>query len=185
MRDPNLRIADTCMQLPSKVLRIGLVATSLILTLPVAATTFEVEVGRSYSDSHGANTAFFETVFEPSAIASSNFSWEPDLSVGWIDGRNVPNRRHDNYDIRSHTFVAAAGARFQYGQHGDWYRHLFFSFQPTYNTGRTPGLSSAYEFASTLGWQGQRFSFQIRHISNAGIHDPNRGETMALVGVGF
>ena len=173
------------MQLPPKHLRAGLLALSLIASLPVAATNFEVEVGRSYSDSRGANTAFFEAVLDPHAIGNSNFSWEPDFSVGWIDGRNVTNRRQDGYDIRSHTFLAAAGARFQYGQQGDWYRHLFFSFQPTYNSGRTPGLSSAYEFTSTLGWQGQRFSFQIRHISNGGIHDPNRGETMALVGLGF
>jgi hypothetical protein len=28
-------------------------------------------------------------------------------------------------------------------------------------------------------------SFQIRHISNGSFHEPNRGETMALVGIGF
>lgn len=171
------------MQLLSKTLRIGLTTASLVFTLPVAATTFDVEVGRSYSDSHSANAAFFETTFDARAIGGSNFSWEPDLSAGWIDGRQVSNYRHDRYDIRNHTFVAAAGARFQYGQQGDWYRHLFFSFQPTYNTGRTPALSSDYEFTSTLGWQGQRFSLLVRHISNGGLHDPNRGETMALVGV--
>ncbi len=57
----------------------------------------------------------------------------------------------------------------------------FGSFQPAFNMGRSHALSSAYD----LGWQGRRFSFHLRHISNAGLHDPNRGETMALIGSGF
>lgn len=173
------------MQPPTKSLRASLALAATLLTLSAAATTFQVEVGRSYSDSAGANTAFFETVFNPREMGASNFSWEADLSAGWIEGRDVTNHRVDRYDIRDHTFVAAAGARFQYGHQDDWYRHLFFSFQPTYNTARTPGLSTAYEFSSTLGWQGQKFSLQVRHISDGGIHDPNRGETMALAGVSF
>jgi len=52
-------------------------------------------------------------------------------------------------------------------------------------TGRTMALSSVGEFVNTVGWQGKYLSFQIRHISNGGTHGPNRGETMALVGVGF
>jgi len=61
----------------------------------------------------------------------------------------------------------------------------FFCFQPTYNTARTPSLSTAYEFTCTLGWQIRRFSLQVRPISNGGSHYPNRGEAMALGCVSF
>jgi hypothetical protein len=36
-----------------------------------------------------------------------------------------------------------------------------------------------------LGWQGKHFSVQVRHISNGGFHEPNRGETMGLIGFAF
>ena len=62
---------------------------------------------------------------------------------------------------------------------------MFFSLQPALHSGRTQALSSAYEFVTSVGWQGRRFSVQIRHVSNAGLHNPNRGETMALIGLGF
>ncbi|WP_458072412.1 acyloxyacyl hydrolase [Rhodanobacter sp. BL-MT-08] len=118
-------------------------------------------------------------------IGDGRLGWECDFSTGWISGRHVANHWPGRYDVRDHAFVAAAGARFQYGDPSNWYRHLFFSFQPTYNTGRTMALSSAYEFTSSIGWQSRRFSVQIRHISNGGTHEPNRGETMALVGIVF
>ncbi|RDI99046.1 hypothetical protein DVT68_11215 [Dyella solisilvae] len=36
-----------------------------------------------------------------------------------------------------------------------------------------------------LGWQGERWSLQVRHVSNAGLKDPNLGETMLLLGLAF
>ena len=168
-----------------KLLCTTLAVTLVGLSLPAAAATFEIEAGRSYSNSHGTPAVFVEGIFDAQPIGSSNFTWAPDVSLGWIDGRNLYNHRIEGENTRDNAFLLGAGARFQYGQPGDWYRHLFFSFQPTYNTGRTPGLSGPLEFASTLGWQWNRFSIRVRHISNAGIHEPNRGETMALVGVNF
>jgi hypothetical protein len=167
----------------------SLLATLVLLIAvqaqPVRAANIDVEAGRSYSNSHGTAAVFVEGVFDAKTIGSSNFSWEPDVSLGWLDGRNLYNHRIESENTRDNAFLLGAGARFHYGQPGDWYRQLFFSFQPTYNTGRTPGLSSPLEFASTLGWQWKRFSIRIRHISNAGIHEPNRGETMALAGISF
>ena len=52
------------------------------------------------------------------------------------------------------------------------------------NTGARP-IPSRHRLLTTVGWQGQRFSVQLRHISNGSLHEPNRGETMALVGVAF
>ena len=173
------------MPLFQKVLRSILAVALVGAALPAAAATFEVEAGRSYSNSHGTPAVFVEGVFDAQPIGSSNFTWAPDVSLGWIDGRNLYNHRIEGENTRDNAFLLGAGVRVKYGQAGDWYRHLFLSFQPTYNTGRTPALSGPLEFASTLGWQGKYFSVQLRHISNGGIHEPNRGETMALVGVSF
>lgn len=85
--------------------------------------------------------------------------------------------------MSDHIVLLAAGARFRYGAPGDWYHHFFFGFQPALHTGRTRALSSAYEFVSTLGWQAERFSVPICHISNGSLHEPNCGETMLLLGV--
>ena len=124
-------------------------------------------------------------MFDPHQIGDSRCSWSPDVSLGWINGRDIPRFHGDRYSTKDDAWLLAAGARFQYGAANRWYRHLFLSFQPALNSARTQALSSPYEFVSTLGWQGRRFSVQIRHVSNGDLHTPNRGETMALVGFGF
>jgi hypothetical protein len=105
--------------------------------------------------------------------------------VGWIAGRSAALQDGRSSGIKRDAWLIAAGARIHYGAANAWSQPFFFSFQPAYHVGDTESLSSSYEFVSTLGWQGKRFSIQIRHISNGGLHEPNRGETMALVGVGF
>lgn len=167
------------------LIRSALALALVTAALPATAARFELQAGRSYSNSHGANTAFVEAVFDEHRIGHTRFSWSPDVSLGWIDGRDLARYRGDRYDTRDQAWLLAGGVRFHYGDAGDWYRPLFFSFQPALNTGRTQALSSAYEFVSTLGWQGRHVSFQIRHVSNGRLHKPNRGETMALIGVGF
>jgi hypothetical protein len=136
-------------------------------------------------DSYGANTVFVEGVFDAHRIGNGRFSWSPDVSLGWIGGRDVGRYRFYRYTTQDAAWLLAGGARLRYGDADDWYHPLFVSFQPAVHTGRTQALSSGYEFVSSVGWQGRHFSMQIRHVSNAGLHDPNRGETMALLGVGF
>jgi Lipid A 3-O-deacylase (PagL) len=164
------------------------VVLALLLAAPIfsaAAVNLEIEGGRSYMDSYGTNTLWAEGVFDAQRIGDSRFSWSPDVSLGWINGRDVARYRTGQFTTKDDVVLLAGGARFQYGDESNWYRHMFFSFQPAVQTGRTKALSSVYEFVSTLGWQGQRFSVQLRHASNGGLHGPNRGETMALVGVSF
>lgn len=155
-------------------------------TLPAAAAHLEVQGGRSYMDHHGTNAAFVEAIFAPHAIGSSGrLDWSPDVSAGWIDGRDVRRYRSAQFDTRPPVALLAAGARFHYGAPDAWYRPVFFSFQVAGVNHTTQALSSHYQFVSTLGWQGEHLSFQVRHISNGSLNGPNRGETMALVGVGF
>jgi hypothetical protein len=165
-------------------------AASLVAALPAAASTFEVEGGRSSLGSVGSNStnaAFLEAVFNYEQIGSSRFSWAPDVSLGWIDGhdRKDKSMAHPRYGVTDHVWLLAGGARFRFGNEGDWYRHLFLSEQIAGQTGRTQGLSTHYEFVTTFGAQWRYFSVQARHISNGSTGGPNRGETMLLVGVGF
>jgi Lipid A 3-O-deacylase (PagL) len=155
------------------------------LSSPAAAAHLEIQVGRSYMDSFASNTVFVESLFDDHAIGSSRFTWAPDVSLGWINGRDLEHYRYSNPSTNEDAWILAGGVRFHYGDADSWYRRLFFSFQPALQSAHTQALSSPYEFVSTLGWQGQRFSVQIRHISNGDLREPNRGETMALVGVGF
>ena len=167
-------------------LRTALALLLATAALPAAATHLELQSGRSYMDAHATNAAFIEATFAPHALGSSGrLDWSPDVSAGWIDGRDVYRYRGAQYDTSHSVALLAAGARFHYGDADAWYRPLFFSFQLAANNQTTQALSSHYQFVSTLGWQGEHLSFQIRHISNGGLNGPNRGETMALVGVGF
>ncbi|MEO7051564.1 MAG: acyloxyacyl hydrolase [Rhodanobacter sp.] len=149
----------------------------------IAASRVELQGGRSYMDRASATTVFVEGTLSEHVIGSSRFSWTRDFSLGWIDGRNMPRYRLAKYATTDAIWLVAAGARLRYGNESDWYHSLFLSFQPAIHTGKTQALSSTYEFVSTLGWQARVFSVQIRHISNGSMHQPNRGETMALLGV--
>ncbi|KZC36164.1 MULTISPECIES: acyloxyacyl hydrolase [Rhodanobacter] len=166
------------------LIRSAFVLALVTAALPAAATRFEVQAGRSNSNSHGANTAFIEAVFDGHRIGTTRFSWSPDVSLGWIDGRRLAND-NGRYTMRDSVALLAAGARFHFGDAGDWYQPLFFSEQLAATNHATHALSSHYQFVSTLGWQAKHFSVAIRHISNGGLHRPNTGETMALVGVAF
>lgn len=173
------------MRLSPTPLRLACALSLAFLALPATAARLEIQGGRSYMDSYTAKTVFVEAVFDERRLGDSRLSWAPDASLGWIDGRDTSRFGEGRYSARDPVWLAALGARFRYGDPGDWYRSLFFSFQPALQHGRTQALSSVYEFVSTLGWQGQHVSVQIRHVSNGSLQGPNRGETMALLGVGF
>ncbi|UGB38144.1 acyloxyacyl hydrolase [Frateuria soli] len=170
---------------PPSRLRGALTLLLASAALPAAAAHLEVQGGRSYMDNHGANAAFVEVTFAPHTIGNSRLDWSPEILAGWIDGRDVGRYRGARFDAGPSVALLAGGARFHYGAPDAWYRPLFFSFQLAGINHTTQALSSHYQFVSTLGWQGEHLSFQLRHVSNGGLNGPNRGETMALVGVGF
>lgn len=142
-------------------------------------------VGGYFAVNQGAPAVFGEAVFDEHAIGSSAFTWAPDVTAGWIDGRDIAYFQHDRYTTRDHIWMLAGGVRLRYNAPDAWYRRLFFSFQPTLHSGRTQALSSSYEFTSTLGWQSTHWLVAIRHSSNAFLHMPNRGENMLLMGITF
>lgn len=167
---------------------IGLSALFLPLLSPDSHSEdvrIEFQAGPSYMDGHGISAVFVEVMGGQRSVAGSSVSWQPVASLGWLGERDTHHSNNWSRETTSDTSIAAAGARFHVGAAHTWYRPLFFGFELAYNQHSTCTLSSHYEFMSTLGWQGRRFSFQLRHLSNGGLHDPNRGETMALVGIGF
>jgi hypothetical protein len=153
--------------------------------LPAMAARFELQGGVSYMNSYSAPAAFGEVIFDEHAFGSSNFTWAPDITAGWIGGRDLKRFDSYRYTTRDDIGLVGAGVRIHYGPANAWYRRFFISEQPTVHTGRTEALSSAFEFMTTVGYQGDHWSVGIRHISNAGIHEPNRGETIAVVGIAF
>lgn len=156
------------------------------IALPVnAATRVEVQVARSSMDSYGSNTAFIEAVFSPRPLGHTRYSWSPDGSLGWINGRHLALYDDSRYSARPSVALAAVGARVHRGDVGDWYQPLFFSFQVAATNHVTHALSSHYQFVSTLGWQARHFSLALRHISDGNLRGPNRGETMIVAGLAF
>jgi hypothetical protein len=81
--------------------------------------------------------------------------------------------------------LVAAGARLRTTDESAWYHPVFFSFQVAGTNHTTQALSTHYQFVSTLGLQFDHVTVGVRHISNGSTHKPNRGETMAVVGLGF
>lgn len=156
-------------------------------TLPISAAELDVQVGRSFMSSRaGTDTVFVEAVFDEHRVGDSRFTWAPDISLGWIEGRDDSRRFEPHrYRIDDDVLLLAGGARLRYGDTDDWYRHFFFSFQLAAQDGRTRALSNSYEFVSTLGYTWHHLSLQIRHISDGGIRKPNWGETAILAGLGF
>ncbi len=173
------------MYVPARARHLAVVLALFSLVLPAHAAHLQLEVGPSYMDGWGTAAVFVEGVGDARHIGNSRWSWSPDLSLGWIEGRNVARYRDSRYTTRDDVWLLAAGVRFQHHDADGGGRGWFVSWQPAATHGRTQALSSPYEFVTTMGWQGRQLSFQLRHISNAGLHEPNRGETLALIGVGF
>ena len=165
-----------------RAILLSLIAAAVPAT---AATRVEIQGGRSYMDSHGSHAAFVEAVFAARPLGHTRYQWSPDLSLGWIAGRDVPRYDYSRYSTRSPVTLLAAGVRVHRGDAADWYQPLFVSFQLAANNHTTQALSSHYQFVSTLGWQAQHVTVAIRHVSNGGLNGSNRGETMALVGLAF
>ncbi|MDE1894880.1 MAG: acyloxyacyl hydrolase [Pseudomonadota bacterium] len=164
-----------------RILALALFAAAL----PATAARLELQVGSSYAESHDTDVGFVEAAFAPRPLARTGFSWSPDVSAGWIDGRDLrpDGSRFARYRPQQAVGLVAAGARFHLADPAGRLQPLFFSEQLAATDRVSRALSSHYQFVSTLGWQARHFTFALRHISNGGLHRPNTGETMAVVGL--
>jgi hypothetical protein len=152
--------------------------------------TYSIEGGWSFMGTHftadqAAAAAFGEAVFGDHAIGSTHITWAPDVTAGWISGRDDPPHFYEHYSSRDDIWLVAAGLRFHFGAADAWYRPFFTSVQATLHTGHTPALSGCYEFTITFGWQFAHWMIGVRHSSNADTHLPNLGESMLVGGISF
>lgn len=150
-------------------------AGAFAVSIPAAAADVHLVAGGSMTTS----SRWTHVAFVDVAGSTRNWRgihWQPVATVGWINGRNT----HLD-DLNHDVFVGGAGVRLV-----DWWRGAFFSFQLGAAAGRTDAISSAGQFISSLGWQGEHYVVMVRHISNGRIYGgKNLGETMLMAGVRF
>ncbi|MFC0356439.1 lipid A 3-O-deacylase [Pseudofulvimonas gallinarii] len=142
--------------------------------LPADARDIVASAGASTTSTHDYVTGTLFVDGHGARRRAGRFTWQPMLSAGWIDGRDRPRLEND-------AFVVAAGTRLV-----DWWRRAFVSFQFGISHDTNDALSSHGQFLSSIGWEGDRVVYTLRHISNGKVFPgPNLGETMLLVGLRF
>ena len=163
----------------SKSTRSVIAALAVIVSLAAAgsagaATDVAISAGGSSTASQiWAPALYLDVAGERRPIAG--FAWQPIASVGVIGARD------ERADLDRTVAIAGAGVRLV-----DWWKHAFFSFQVGYASRETAALSSHGQFISSLGWEGERTIWMLRHISNGNVYGgKNLGETMLLVGLRF
>lgn len=146
----------------------------LVLLLPCSAPALaEAEVGLGLSVTEDNETT---------AVAVA--SWLPALRElddatlrAEIGGVYVRGRDHTpGQDLVDDVLVAFAGLRYERTDNG-----LVLGAGIGAQAGETDALSGAPQFVTSLGWRWPRVTVLVRHISNAGLDEPNGGETMLLV----
>ena len=148
---------------------VALLLSCLFCSLPALA---QVEVAAGPSKTTGNEyTNVASVAWLPEIRPLENATLRADLGLVYVDGRDdTPDR-----DLSDGVFVAHAGLRYERTDNG-----LTLGAGIGAQSGESDALSGDPQFISTLGWRWDRFSLLLRHISNAGLHDPNDGETMLL-----
>lgn len=150
--------------------RAPLFAILLLCGAPAIARQVELAAGASQTTDK-ENTPVASVAWLPEIRALDNASLRADLGVIYVDGRDdIPGR-----DLSDAVVVVHAGLRYERTDNG-----LTLGAGIGAQSGETDALSGDPQFVTTLGWRWDRFSLLLRHISNAGLEDPNDGETMLL-----
>lgn len=159
-------------------LRSAITRTALLAMIAVSGAACAADVAVSAGGSSTASQIWTPAVYldvagERRPIAG--FAWQPIASLGVIGARD------ERPDLDRTVAIAGAGVRLV-----DWWKGAFFSFQVGYASRETAALSSHGQFISSLGWEGERTVWTLRHISNGDVYGgKNLGETMLLVGLRF
>lgn len=157
-----LRVAFAAMLVPAMAMT-GASAAELAISAGGSSTASQLWAPAVYIDVAGERRPL------------GSIAWQPVASVGVIGGRD------ERADLDRTVAVGGVGVRLV-----DWWKRAFFSFQLGYANRETAALSSRGQFISSLGWQGDRTVWMLRHISNGNIYGgKNLGETMLLFGFRF
>ena len=159
---------------------LALLASSLFaLSAAAHAGDFDIQVGASDTKHHDASgTIWVQSVGLDEPLGQSG-RWQRENigTVGYIDGRS-------DADYEDSVWLVGVGQRIRHvSEHGP--SHWFVEGNIMGAVGRTPAISGPLQFGTAVGWSGDRYQVLIRHVSNAGLRSPNRGETMLLFGASF
>lgn len=154
-------------------IRILVGAVLVLWSAPRDAVARDLALSAGFSTTASRNltqVAFMEVARDPVPVAG--ISWQPVVSLGIVAARE------EHADLDRNVAVVAAGFRLV-----DWWRRAFFSFQFGFANRKTAALSSHAQFVSSVGWEGDRLRYTLRHVSNGDLFGgKNLGETMLLVG---
>lgn len=153
----------------------------LALFAPTAqAAEFAIEAGQSWSGKSGLGTTHAGFIQIGSGhrhpLLRGKLQIQPVVTAGFVAGRGQGIHRRD-------AWLAGAGLRVTRPGHGR--RHWFCESFVLASSGDTPSLSGHLQFANGFGYAHGSWEVKARHISNAGLHEPNHGETMLLMGYRF
>lgn len=155
-----------------------LVASSLFLSSPAFAWEPSLQLGASRTSSgHDTSGAIF-VQFQGSPDRWGNQLWvKPIITGGWIEGRSQAGFEND-------VWVLGGGGRLYWNKNHQPSR-WFVEGQILASAGNTDALTGPLQFGTAIGIEGNKWELMVRHLSNAGIKKPNKGETMLLLGYKF
>lgn len=155
----------------------AVLVVSLLAALPsnnALAADFAISAGGSSTASQIWTPVVFADV-AGERRPFGRFTWQPVVSIGAIGARD------QRADLDHTVFIGGAGVRLV-----DWWKRAYFSFELGYANRETAALSSRGQFISSVGWQGERSVWSLRHISNGNVYGgKNLGETMLMFGLRY
>lgn len=156
----------------------GLVLATAVFTPTAWAVEGSVQAGVTHQATIGsAPTAWIQGRFEEKAL-SSRVAIEPVVSLGYVQKRNEPGSQEN-------VWLAGGGVRWHWTTQAGNRWPVFVETQVLGAHGRTDALSGPVQFGTALGWSGERVEILVRHLSNAGLKGPNRGENQLVLGWRF
>jgi hypothetical protein len=155
-------------------------ASALCFALLLACSTpaladAELGVGASVTEDH-EDTAVVAAAWLPRIRDLDRATLRAELGGIYVRGRD----RTPGQDLRDDVVVAFAGLRYERSDNG-----LVLGAGIGAQAGETEALSGGPQFVTSLGWRWPRLTVLVRHVSNAGLRDPNGGETMLLGNLRF
>ncbi len=144
-------------------------ALLLFCSMPARAQA-ELGLGASVTEDH-ETTAVASASWLPRLRDLDQATLRAELGGVYVHGRG----RTPGQDLRNDVLVTFVGLRYERSDNG-----LTLGTGIGAQAGETEALSGGPQFVTSLGWRWPQLTVLVRHISNAGLRDPNGGETMLL-----
>lgn len=154
------------------------IAMGALLSFGAGAMEGSLQAGMTHQATVGsASTVWIQGRGDLKPV-SARVSIEPVVSLGFVQDRNEPGSQEN-------VWLAGGGVRWHWTPHQSASWPVFVETQVLGAHGRTDALSGPVQFGTALGWSGKRVEVLVRHLSNAGLRGPNRGENQIVVGWRF